>query len=143
SARARHAAAARARKAPELARAASDFETLGAMLLAAEASAAAAEAFSRDGDRRAAAAALGRSSAPPPAREGAATPALFRTARPAPLSKREREIVRLAVTGMASKEIAQRLYLSVRTVDNHLQHAYTKLGVTSRAGLTQALRGTP
>src|SRR5262249_59638754 len=57
SARARHAAAARARKAPELARAASDFETLGAMLLAAEASAAGAEAFTRDGDRRAAAAA--------------------------------------------------------------------------------------
>jgi len=49
----------------------------------------------------------------------------------------------LAATGMASKEIAQRLYLSVRTVDNHLQHAYIKLGVTSRAGLTQALRSTP
>jgi DNA-binding CsgD family transcriptional regulator len=29
--------------------------------------------------------------------------------------------------------------LSVRTVDNHLHHAYTKLGVTSRAGLAQAL----
>jgi DNA-binding CsgD family transcriptional regulator len=51
--------------------------------------------------------------------------------------------VRLAATGMASKAIAQRLYLSVRTVDNHLQHAYAKLGVTGRAGLTQALRGTP
>ena len=143
SARARHAAAARARNAPELARAANDFETLGAMLLAAEAAAAAAEAFSRDGDRRAAAAALGRSSTLAAACEGAATPALFRAAGPAPLSKREREIVRLAATGMASKEIAQRLYLSVRTVDNHLQHAYTKLGVTSRAGLTQALGSTP
>jgi DNA-binding CsgD family transcriptional regulator len=45
----------------------------------------------------------------------------------------------LAATGMPSKDIAQRLYLSVRTVDNHLHHAYTKLGVTSRAGLAQTL----
>ena len=45
----------------------------------------------------------------------------------------------LAVQGMSSKDIADRLYLSVRTVNNHLQHAYTKLGVTSRAGLAQAL----
>jgi DNA-binding CsgD family transcriptional regulator len=41
---------------------------------------------------------------------------------------------------MASKDIAERLYLSVRTVNNHLQHAYAKLGVSSRAGLAQALR---
>jgi DNA-binding CsgD family transcriptional regulator len=47
--------------------------------------------------------------------------------------------VLLAATGMASKDIAERLYLSVRTVNNHLQHAYAKLGVTSRAGLAQAL----
>jgi len=40
---------------------------------------------------------------------------------------------------MSSKDIAERLYLSVRTVDNHLQHAYAKLGVSSRAGLAQAL----
>jgi DNA-binding CsgD family transcriptional regulator len=48
-------------------------------------------------------------------------------------------VVLLAATGMASKDIAERLYLSVRTVNNHLQHAYAKLGVTSRAGLSQAL----
>jgi len=45
----------------------------------------------------------------------------------------------LAVKGMASKDIAERLFLSVRTVSNHLQHAYTKLGVASRAGLAEAL----
>ena len=49
----------------------------------------------------------------------------------------------LAANGMASKDIAGRLFLSVRTVSNHLQHAYTKLGVTSRAGLAQALGSTP
>jgi DNA-binding CsgD family transcriptional regulator len=142
SARARHATAARARNAAELASAASDFEALGAMLLAAEAAADAAEAFSRAGDQRAAANARRRSSALAAACEGAATPGLIHTAGPVPLSRREREIVMLAVTGMASKDIAQRLYLSVRTVNNHLQHAYTKLGVTSRDGLTQALGST-
>jgi len=144
SARARHAAAARARDAGELTRAADDFEAMGAMLLAAEAAGGAAAASSRAGDQRAAAASLRRSSALAAACEGAATPGLFHLATvnaspAAPLSGREREIVLLAATGMASKDIAERLYLSVRTVNNHLQHAYAKLGVTSRAGLAQAL----
>src|SRR5215470_17149984 len=144
SARARHAAAARARDAVELTGAADDFEALGAMLLAAEAAGSAAGAFSGAGDRRAATASLRRSSALAAACEGAATPGLFHlatvnAAAAAPLSGREREIVLLAATGMASKDIADRLYLSVRTVNNHLQHAYAKLGVTSRAGLAQAL----
>ena len=61
---------------------------------------------------------------------------------PDPLSGRERQIVMLAAKGMTSKDIAARLFLSVRTVSNHLQHAYTKLGVSSRAGLAQALGST-
>jgi len=142
SARARHAAAARARDARELAAAADDFEALEAMLLAAEAAAGAAEAFSRSGDRRAATAAQRRSSSLAAACEGAATPGLFHAAPAEPLSGREREIVMLAVSGMASKDIAERLFLSVRTVNNHLQHAYTKLGVSSRAELAEALGST-
>jgi len=51
--------------------------------------------------------------------------------------------VTLAAKGMASKDIAARLFLSVRTVSNHLQHAYIKLGVSSRAGLAQALGSSP
>ena len=35
--------------------------------------------------------------------------------------------------------IAERLYLSVRTVDNHLQRSYTKLGVSGRSELSDAL----
>jgi DNA-binding CsgD family transcriptional regulator len=147
SARARHGAAARARDARELAGAADDFEALGALLLAAEAAAGAAEAFSRAGDQRAATAALRRSIELAAACEGAATPGLFRAATihaapAAPLSAREREIAMLAAAGIASKDIAERLYLSVRTVNNHLQHAYTKLGVSGRADLAQAL-GSP
>ena len=139
SARARHAAAARARDARELAGAADDFQAMGALLLAAEAISGAAEAFRRAGDQRAATAALRRSGDLAAACEGAATPGLIHAAGAVPLSGREREIVMLAVQGMSSKDIADRLYLSVRTVNNHLQHAYTKLGVTSRAGLAQAL----
>ncbi|HEY6296625.1 MAG TPA: LuxR C-terminal-related transcriptional regulator [Streptosporangiaceae bacterium] len=139
SARARHAAATRAGDARELAGAADDFEALGAMLLAAEAASGAAEAFSRAGDRRAATAALRRAGDLVAACEGAATPGILPAAGAAPLSGREREIVVLAAEGLTSKDIAERLYLSVRTVDNHLQHAYAKLGVSSRAGLAQAL----
>jgi len=142
SARARHSAAARARSARDLTGAVDDFEALGALLLAAEAAAGAAEAFSRDGDQRAATAALRRSSALAAACEGAVTPGLFRAATAVPLSGREREIVMLAAQGLTSKDIAERLYLSVRTVNNHLQHAYTKLGVNGRAGLAQALGST-
>ena len=43
--------------------------------------------------------------------------------------------------GASSREIAAKLVLSVRTVDNHLQNAYSKLGVTSREELARVLRG--
>jgi len=44
---------------------------------------------------------------------------------------------------ISGEDIAERLYLSVRTVNNHLQHAYAKLGVSSRAGLARALGSGP
>lgn len=55
------------------------------------------------------------------------------------LTAREHEIAGLAAGGMSSRAIAQRLTLSVRTVDSHLSNAFTKLGLHSRAGLEQAL----
>ncbi len=55
------------------------------------------------------------------------------------LSPREREIAELAVDGLPSKLIAQRLGLSVRTVSNHLQNAYLKLGISGREDLAEAL----
>ncbi len=139
SARARHAAAVRARNPAELNGAADEFEAVGAMLLAAEAAVGAAEAFGRAGEKRAETAALRRSEALASACEGATTPALFHATAHEPLSRREREIAMLAAEGMASKDIAERLYLSVRTVDNHLQRVYTKLGVSGRADLAKAL----
>ena len=46
----------------------------------------------------------------------------------------------LAADGLSSKDIAERLYLSVRTVNNHLQSAYSKLGVSGRDDLARSLR---
>ena len=45
----------------------------------------------------------------------------------------------LAARGLTSAEIAQRLVLSKRTVENHLQQGYAKLGVASRAELQSVL----
>ncbi len=57
------------------------------------------------------------------------------------LTQREREIADMAAAGASNREIAAKLVLSVRTVDNHLQNAYSKLGVTSREDLAQAEGG--
>lgn len=51
------------------------------------------------------------------------------------LTNREREVVELLAQGMANKAIAAQLHVSKRTVDAHLGHLFTKLGVASRAEL--------
>jgi DNA-binding CsgD family transcriptional regulator len=55
------------------------------------------------------------------------------------LTRREQEVALLAQTGLSSQAIAERLYLSVRTVDSHLARTYHKLGITSRRELAVAL----
>lgn len=52
-----------------------------------------------------------------------------------PLTDREREVVGLVAQGLANKAIASKLQVSKRTVDAHLGHLFTKLGVSSRAEL--------
>ncbi|MBV9951450.1 MAG: helix-turn-helix transcriptional regulator, partial [Acidimicrobiia bacterium] len=115
------------------------FEEMGLLLPAAEAATDAARAFRRAGEQRSATALGVRADALAAQCEGATSPALADPVSVVPLTAREREIAVLAARGVASREIAEQLYLSVRTVNNHLQNAYAKLGVSSRKELAAAL----
>jgi len=137
-----HAAAFAKKRGSGLEAAGRTFAGLGASLLAAEAYAAAAACYSADGSARAASAAVKRANDLAVLCGNPRTPALALVGQTGRLTQREREIASLAVAGASSREIAMRLFLSVRTVDNHLQNAYTKLGVTSREDLAQVLGST-
>ncbi len=63
-----------------------------------------------------------------------------RGAVPTVLSHQERTVAGLAATGATNRQIGERLGLSPRTVGSHLTRVFQKLGVTSRAGLADALR---
>ena len=139
AARAAHAHASAAGDSWQLAAAGERFEQLGAHLLAAEAMAAAADASRRDREQRRASALDQRAGELVAHCEGAVTPALARAATVVPLTDREREIAALAAAGQSSRAIAERLFLSVRTVDNHLGRIYDKLGVSNRVELAAAL----
>ena len=52
---------------------------------------------------------------------------------PAGLTTREVEVLRLLARGLSNKQIAERLVISRKTVDNHVEHIYTKIGVSNRA----------
>ena len=64
-----------------------------------------------------------------------------RTTRTEPLTRRQREVCELAVRGLDNAAIAEELSLSGRTVANHLQSVYGKLGVRSRTELAAVLDG--
>ncbi|HEY3878731.1 MAG TPA: helix-turn-helix transcriptional regulator [Trebonia sp.] len=61
------------------------------------------------------------------------------TGQRACLSPQELRIARLAAEGLSNREIAQRLYLSHRTVGSHLYRIFPKLGITSRIQLASVL----
>jgi DNA-binding NarL/FixJ family response regulator len=54
---------------------------------------------------------------------------------PAGLSAREVEVARLVADGLSNKAIASRLHLSVRTVESHMRHTLTKVGLENRTQL--------
>ncbi len=63
---------------------------------------------------------------------GASAP-VSRTEGPGGLSRRETEVLRLAAMGLTTREIADRLFISPKTADHHIQHVYTKIDVSTRA----------
>lgn len=109
-----------------------EWERVGSLLYAAEAYASAGQAARTAGRGREATADLQHAAALAAACEGARTPLLRFSDGAEPLTPREREIASLAAQGLSSNEIAARLYLSPRTVNNHLQSTYAKLGIRGR-----------
>ncbi|MFN8458026.1 MAG: LuxR C-terminal-related transcriptional regulator [Anaerolineae bacterium] len=63
-------------------------------------------------------------------------PAERRPERVAGLSEREIEVLRLLARSYSTKQIAAELVISPKTADHHIQHIYTKIGVSTRAGAT-------
>ena len=55
------------------------------------------------------------------------------------LTPSERRVAALAAAGRRNKDVAQELYVTVKTVETHLARVFTKLGITSRAELQVAL----
>jgi DNA-binding CsgD family transcriptional regulator len=131
--------AASARDAAGLEAAGRQFADLGAYLYAAEAAAAAMrvhDAAARYAEARYAAA-TARSWLEKC--DVATSPLTSMLREPLQLTDRQREIARLAASGLASKVIAKRLVLSVRTVDNYLGQVYRKLGINNRQELSKIM----
>ena len=59
-----------------------------------------------------------------------------RVERPAGLTEREAEVIGLLGRGLQTKQVAHGLDISVKTADRHIQNAYRKMGVSTRAGAT-------
>jgi DNA-binding NarL/FixJ family response regulator len=57
-------------------------------------------------------------------------------ARPAGLTEREVDVLRLIARGRSNKEVAHQLGISAKTVGTHVEHIYAKAGVATRAGAT-------
>ncbi|GAA4811439.1 helix-turn-helix transcriptional regulator [Tomitella cavernea] len=117
------------------------YERFGDLIAAADAAAQSATVF-RSRDRRGSAltarAVADRLTAACP---GMDTPALRAMAAPSGLTVRQREIAALVAQGLTNREVADRLHLSVRTVEGHLYRAFLAADVDSRDGLAAVLGG--
>jgi HD-GYP domain-containing protein (c-di-GMP phosphodiesterase class II)/DNA-binding CsgD family transcriptional regulator len=60
-------------------------------------------------------------------------PPVRRGKHPGGLSRREVDVLRLAAKGLTTREIGERLFISAKTADHHIQHVYVKIGVSTRA----------
>lgn len=138
-----HAQALAAGDAQALLAAAERLAAMDALLVAAEAAHAASALLAAEGRAASARSAAARGRVWLADCEGACPPTLAGAAAADELTAREREIAMLAAGGLRSREIAERLVVSVRTVDNHLQRAYRKLGVSRRDELAAVLRAGP
>ncbi|QFZ20873.1 helix-turn-helix transcriptional regulator [Saccharothrix syringae] len=117
-------------------------EQLGALLVAVDAAAQAAVAHFRHNRHGSAQTAAARARRLAESCEGARTPALAALTAPPKITRRQREILTLVAGGLSNADIAQRLFVSVRTVENHLYRVSTKLGISNRAQLAALVDDT-
>jgi len=71
---------------------------------------------------------------------GLSTPATRTPPTPTPLTGKQREVAELVVAGLSNKQIAERTYSSVRTVEGHIYRACQRVGASSREELAEILR---
>ena len=128
---ARFAAAMRDGEAAELSSLSEEFESMGDLVAAVDAAAHAAVAYRRQHKRGSALGCSTRADALA-AQCGASTPVLRQATESLPLTDREAEIVMLIGAGLSNRAVAEKLTLSIRTVETHIYRAMMKTGTTSR-----------
>lgn len=138
TAAARHATALRDSNPDGLAEAAQLYEEFGDRIAAADAASQAAILYRRNGYRGAALTATATAHRLAAA-TGADTPAVRANTTGDPLTARQREVIALVAAGLTNRQIAERLVMSVRTVEGHLFRASQKTGINTRDGLAAAL----
>ncbi|WP_199804974.1 response regulator transcription factor, partial [Nocardia jinanensis] len=136
---ARHAAALANSDPCGLAAVSREFESAGLLLAAADAAAQTVPIYDHAGQRRPSAGAAARTMALAAQCDGAGTPAITAAARPLPITEREREIAALIGRGLSNRAIAERLCVSVRTVEGHIYRACIKLDAADRDQLAELI----
>jgi len=132
---ARFAAALHDRDAAELSSVSEEFERMGDLVAAVDSAAHAALAYRHQDKRGSALSCSTRADALANKCGGARTPALRQASETLPLTDRETEIVMLIGDGLSNRAVAERLTLSVRTVESHIYRAMSKTGTSSREEL--------
>jgi DNA-binding CsgD family transcriptional regulator len=120
--------------------AANRFADMDAMALAADAAAQAAREHTRTGKRGKELESSTRAHWLASQHE-IRTPAVHSVAQPLPITDREREIANLVTAGLSNRQIAERLSVSVRTVEGHLYRIFAKLGIERREQLIHFVSG--
>jgi DNA-binding CsgD family transcriptional regulator len=139
---ARFAAALRDDNCAELASVSDGFEGMGDVVAAIDAAAHAALIFRRK-DKRGSALGCSTRADALAVRTGAVTPALRQATEALPLTARETEIVMLIGEGLSNRAVAERLTLSVRTVESYVYRAMAKTGTSRREDLAALLPRRP
>ncbi|MCV7064931.1 helix-turn-helix transcriptional regulator [Mycolicibacterium farcinogenes] len=117
------------------------YEGFGDRLAGADAAAQAVVAYQHAGLRGAAMTASATAQRLTTECQGAQTPALRAGTTAQPFTARQREIISLAAQGLSNKQIADRLTMSIRSVEGHLFRASQRVAANSREQLISILRG--